>query len=322
MFIIIWLLFGLLCAIIASSKNKNVGMAILGGILFGPFALLYYIFASSEKTSREEEEKEVCSNCESQVSISDKFCPECGLKVKEEQDKIICPKCHFKNREDIKFCTKCGHKLLIEELELEEEIQFICEDCDKEFKNDDELNKHLKICKKRQIRIQRDKNLFFWIIAIVIILGIGYYFLINKEFLFLSGLIIITFLITPIFDLSFNKCIKYVPKINKFELNRKKKVIMLIIISLLFLLISFMIPKCPDSCNDENHCTNDYCSASTKYKCVNQPIVPCDGNKICELGEFDISSDCPICDDKNKCTTNEYNYDKKECKYIPISGCK
>ena len=43
-------------------------------------------------------------------------------------------------------------------------------------------------------------------------------------------------------------------------------------------------PECP-VCDDGNPCTEDYCSANTNFTCVNDMIVPCCGNNICELGE-------------------------------------
>ena len=36
-------------------------------------------------------------------------------------------------------------------------------------------------------------------------------------------------------------------------------------IILLFILINLLIPECPKSGNDNNSCTNDFCSAETGY---------------------------------------------------------
>lgn len=43
--------------------------------------------------------------------------------------------------------------------------------------------------------------------------------------------------------------------------------------------------KCPESCDDGNDCTKDYCSAVTDYRCKNDYIVPCCGNSLCDLNE-------------------------------------
>jgi len=45
---------------------------------------------------------------------------------------------------------------------------------------------------------------------------------------------------------------------------------------------------CPESCDDFNPCTEDYCE---KGLCVHKPIIPCCGNGICEEGEGVLN--CP-----------------------------
>ena len=42
----------------------------------------------------------------------------------------------------------------------------------------------------------------------------------------------------------------------------------------------------------------------------------CDGNLICEEGEYPGSSDCPDCDDGDKCTWDGYNFSKGTCEHI------
>lgn len=49
--------------------------------------------------------------------------------------------------------------------------------------------------------------------------------------------------------------------------------------------------QCPDSCNDFNECTDDYCSEQTNYECINEKITPCCGNGICEPDE-QCAKDC------------------------------
>jgi len=49
--------------------------------------------------------------------------------------------------------------------------------------------------------------------------------------------------------------------------------------------------ECPSSCDDFNECTRDYCGIETSYQCVNEPIIPCCGNMICDSGES--NADCP-----------------------------
>lgn len=44
-------------------------------------------------------------------------------------------------------------------------------------------------------------------------------------------------------------------------------------------------PECPASCDDANICTRDLCSEQTGYRCLNEPVSPCCGNRRCETGE-------------------------------------
>ena len=43
--------------------------------------------------------------------------------------------------------------------------------------------------------------------------------------------------------------------------------------------------RCPVNCDDEDKCTNDYCSSTTNYECRHDKKYPCCGNGICEDGE-------------------------------------
>lgn len=47
-YIIILALFGGICYYLADKKNKNKGTATVMGILFGIFAVIYYLFCDSE----------------------------------------------------------------------------------------------------------------------------------------------------------------------------------------------------------------------------------------------------------------------------------
>ncbi len=64
---------------------------------------------------------------------------------------------------------------------------------------------------------------------------------------------------------------------------------------------------CPVSCDDNNPCTNDYCSESTNYECRHSPIQPCCGNNICEEGENyeDCIQDCPPPPEKEQSFVSE-----------------
>jgi len=82
-----------------------------------------------------------------------------------------------------------------------------------------------------------------------------------------------------------------------------------------------LFPSCPDSCDDDNKCTKDFCSEYTDFTCVSEPIVPCDGNGVCEVGEYLKSSDCPNCYDNDGCTKDSYNFEQQKCENELIMPC-
>lgn len=49
MSVIIWLFFGVLTSMVASGKGYNGLLAFIGGVLFGPLGLIYYVCKSNPK---------------------------------------------------------------------------------------------------------------------------------------------------------------------------------------------------------------------------------------------------------------------------------
>lgn len=47
-----------------------------------------------------------CVNCNAEISVSSKFCPECG-----SPQQVKCPKCNNEIQGNPKFCPECGNKL-------------------------------------------------------------------------------------------------------------------------------------------------------------------------------------------------------------------
>ncbi|TAL58450.1 MAG: hypothetical protein EPN86_00085 [Nanoarchaeota archaeon] len=102
--------------------------------------------------------------------------------------------------------------------------------------------------------------------------------------------------------------------------------ILILVGSLIFIsacaIVKKVIPKhCPSSCDDNNACTTDICNKDSGYLCVNSPITPCNGNGICEQGEYNKSADCPSCDDSNTCTTDQFSYESGKCVHDSIPNC-
>jgi len=78
---------------------------------------------------------------------------------------------------------------------------------------------------------------------------------------------------------------------------------------------------CPDdcpNCDDDNKCTKDSYDYHEK-KCINELIIPCCGNGICDE-DVETYSSCPVdclnCDDNDILTTDIFNYETHECESV------
>ncbi|MFA4890118.1 MAG: hypothetical protein WC587_00570 [Candidatus Paceibacterota bacterium] len=72
------------------------------------------------------------------------------------------------------------------------------------------------------------------------------------------------------------------------------------------------------NCNDDNKCTKDSYDYH-RQQCLNEIIIPCCGNKICDKGvetNLSCSVECPNCNDGNKLTSDSFNYETQKCKNI------
>jgi len=191
---------------------------------------------------------------------------------------------------------------------------------DKKLIEEEALDKHHTHCEAKKERTEKDKKIAVWVVEIIIFLGLGIYFLINNK-INLVPLVLVGFIITPFFDKAFNWYKKKNKKLKHFEFNWWKKAIFIGGIIILFVLINIIIPECPKSCDDNNQCTNDFCSVETGFKCMNTIKLNCNGNGICEAGEYGKSSDCPDCNDRNKCTADSYDTASKKCIHVEMKGC-
>lgn len=63
------------------------------------------------------------------------------------------------------------------------------------------------------------------------------------------------------------------------------------------------------------------CQELNAESCYCYEIVPCDGNGICEVGEYGKSEDCMDCGDDDPCTSDYYNYSTGTCHYEPVCPC-
>lgn len=110
--------------------------------------------------------------------------------------------------------------------------------------------------------------------------------------------------------------------------------------------------KCPESCDDGNPCTTEYCSNMTGYRCEYVPLngsypgcsgrkdncseyacskgrcetfmkLDCCGNRKCETPEnyTNCPEDCPNCYTKNPCAIDYFDYAQEKCEQTPILHC-
>ncbi|MFH1445504.1 MAG: lamin tail domain-containing protein [Nanoarchaeota archaeon] len=66
---------------------------------------------------------------------------------------------------------------------------------------------------------------------------------------------------------------------------------------------------CPDSCDDGNLCTRDYCSEETGFECAHLELAMAE----CVCGTN--------CDDENPCTSDICEKRTKECKHVEMDTC-
>lgn len=68
-------------------------------------------------------------------------------------------------------------------------------------------------------------------------------------------------------------------------------------------------------------CDFTKCEVLDEEECECKISLFCDGNGICEPGEYPGSEDCPECDDGDPCTQDSYDYELSSCAYESIFPC-
>lgn len=277
-----YIIFVVLIGIWAKSKNRNPWNWVILALFISPLlAGIFLLF--SGKLEKSEEGSIYCSNCGEKVVGHFRYCPKCGRSINEDKEKS-------KRKE----CSPYSP------LHFAKEVL---------------PHKTLRRKRNNEIEEKEDMVVLFILMGIVSIgLGIWFWFY-NK--INLIPLILSVFVITPAFDKVFNTIFKK----SKYKWIWWKKALLVSAIIISFVIINLLIPECPKSCDDSNRCTNDFCSKETGYKCMNVLKLNCDGNGICEAGEYGKSADCPDCDDDNKCTADSYDAASKQCIHVGMKGC-
>ncbi len=77
----------------------------------------------------------------------------------------------------------------------------------------------------------------------------------------------------------------------------------------------------PEESECDLWCDPAECKVLNEEMCRCEMALFCDGNGICETGEYPDSSDCPQCDDGDPCTQDGYDYGLASCVYESIVPC-
>ncbi|RLI96986.1 MAG: hypothetical protein DRO99_03615, partial [Candidatus Aenigmatarchaeota archaeon] len=82
-------------------------------------------------------------------------------------------------------------------------------------------------------------------------------------------------------------------------------------------------PDCSGHQKEQGTCNIECgtCEIENLPKCRCDKVVPCDGNGICEPGEYPSSADCPDCSDGDNCTEDLYDYNISSCYHEAIVPC-
>lgn len=88
-FVVAWVLMGILAAMIASSKGLSVGGYGCAGVLLGPIGILAAIFATPKVAATSDTQARVpCDQCAEMILPAAQTCRFCGVDRRDRLDEI------------------------------------------------------------------------------------------------------------------------------------------------------------------------------------------------------------------------------------------
>ncbi len=79
--VFLWLVFGVVCGIAASSRGRGAGWWFFMGCLFGPFALVAVLVMQNLKNAPSPSTHVKCPDCRELVLVDARVCKHCGCKL-------------------------------------------------------------------------------------------------------------------------------------------------------------------------------------------------------------------------------------------------
>ena len=75
--IVLKLVFGAGCYVLAKERNKNKNLAFAMGFIFGIFGLAYYLFIAAKASISQRADYVKCNECDEIFVSTRKYCPSC-----------------------------------------------------------------------------------------------------------------------------------------------------------------------------------------------------------------------------------------------------
>ncbi len=118
-FIFIWLIFGVISALIASNKGRSGCGWFIIGVLLGPLGIILALVISKNedrttRNVRDRRDRKACPYCKEFIKVNAVKCKHCGSDLLDSHVKLRAKNCTYcGKRLDKKdeYCENCGQKV-------------------------------------------------------------------------------------------------------------------------------------------------------------------------------------------------------------------